>query len=570
MNISSGAILNAHGQPFQSPARGVGRPRNADQIDYSQEYALGGTFSQYPSVYGMNALMRLYGNVDDMDLRLGWNAKEEMDNDPFCSAALDTLYLGATARPAEVEPASKSTYLNDDDEAKAAEIASFVRRDVRNLKDNYRDLNLISYQMGRTSGKIGHVKAERVTDTQKSGVDAGKRMTQRIKVKNRFNTSFVIDARNNVVGVAAFTGNYAEYKNPYDVASLNGYLPYSLLGAGWELLPRDKWVVITNNPPDDDSPLGKSLYRAAYTAFRMKRDLWPMYIKALDNTALPFIVANRPETQYDVKGSPLVNGVPDPSKPDVPMSHIMFDAINEARQAGVAVLPHGADVKAIYSAQSGDPFMVARSVFNSEITQAILLQSLATGTDRHMARSAGEVHQDVLDVATRHFRRQICDALDRDYVQPLVRDNFPARYWHLTPHISFGEVELNDFAAWAEAFSKLAQAGLLHVSQFPHIWAVLGLPQGDLKSFYADLLTDNALLEKMQDPVGTGGTPTEDSAAAPSANAPDAAATDAALQSPTLPPAPSQMQKFASQEMGKALLRRDAKQRIGRSGTVFK
>jgi phage gp29-like protein len=95
----------------------------------------------------------------------------------------------------------------------------------------------------------------------------------------------------------------------------------------------------------------------------------------------------------------------------------------------------------------------------------------------------------------------ICDALDRDYVGPLVRENFPKRYWHLMPHISFGEVELNDFVAWATAFAKLVESGLAVPSQFPHIWAVLGMPQGDLEEFYESLEVDDAILQSLMEPT---------------------------------------------------------------------
>lgn len=469
-------------------------PPKIPTSDYDREYTVGGTNSLYAGVFGMQMLQRLHGAVDDMDVRLGFDAKEEMDKDPFCSAALDALILGATARAAEIEPAPKSAYQSEADEKLATELAEFARRALQYLKENHRDLNLTAFQLGRAAGKIGHVKAERITALQTRGVDKGKRFVQRIKCKNRFNSAFVVDAHNNIVGIAAFTGNYTDFTNPYSKLGLGSYLPYTLLGAGWEILPRDKWVVITNDPQEDDSPLGKSLYRAAYQAYRMKRDIWPMYLKALDNTALPFLVAERPEQQYDVETFPLVNGVPDPTQPKVTMGKAMYQALDTARQAGIAVLPHGSKVAAIHSAQSGDPFLVARNLFNSEITQAILLQNLATSSGKTGAYALGQVHQDVLDLAMRHRRRVICDALDRDFIKPLIQENFPERYWHLAPRVSFGEVELNDFAAWADAYSKLFTSGIGITSQLPQVWAQLGMPQGDVKELEAIIERNKQLL----------------------------------------------------------------------------
>src|SRR5688500_18116526 len=87
-----------------------GRPRKSEQVDESREYTRGDSSSVYSNIFNANDLQKLHGNVDDIDLRLGWQAKNSMDNDPVCNAALSTRALGATARPIEVVPAPKSLY----------------------------------------------------------------------------------------------------------------------------------------------------------------------------------------------------------------------------------------------------------------------------------------------------------------------------------------------------------------------------------------------------------------------------------------------------------------------------
>lgn len=533
---SSTTILGPNGQPL----RGRGRPRS---VDTSREYTIGGSNSFLSGVVGFPDLQKLHGSVDDMDLRLGWEAKDQMDNDPVCSAALDTRALGATARPIEVVPAPKSLYQSDADEKRADEVAAFIRRNCVRVRTKQRDLNLTSFLLLRNALKIGHTKAEICDDLERGGVDDRKRMLTKIKSKNRFNSCFVVDRANNVLGIAGYTGDYGEkYVNPYNQTNIAGFMSWGLLEqSGWKILDRDKWLVVTNRPPEDDSPLGQSLYRRVYTAFRNKRDMWAMYLKALDNTALPHTVATLPPMTEALDTYPLVNGVPDTTAEKVPMATAIYQALEYGRQGGITVLPNGAAVEQLYTASSGDPFMSALGVWNSEITIGILHQTLATGEGKHMARAAGQVHQDILDLAMRHDRRLISECITRDVFEPLVRKNFPKEYWHLVPSASFGEVELNDFAAWAEAFAKLAQAGLLIPSQFTHIWAILGLPQGDLDELMQHLAQDDAVMDAIM----------------------------AAQVDPTTgKQKPSMYQEHTTQELSKRMTRNAGQRRAGRNTTV--
>lgn len=534
-------LLDARGQPLRR-----GRPRQPENLKYGNadpqdEYtaAAGGSTSSYTQLGSASQMEKLYGNVDDIDIRIGWDAKEQMDNDSHCGAALDTIVLGALARPVEVEPAHKNLYSSEADDGRAIETAEFLRRCLKYLQHSQRDLALTAFSLGRNMLKIGHSKAEIVKAVHRGPTDDRKLVISRIKQKSRANSCFVVDRQNNLLGIAAYTGDYARYDDPYAQTNLSGYMPAALLGAGWKLLPRDKWLVMTNRPGEDDSPLGTSAYRRAYVYYRMKRDVWAFYLKALDYTAMPFTHIDLPANVQKMY-LPKTDGTPDTAAGKVDAAYAMYEWAKLARQAGILVTPNDTDVKYLHAAQSGDPFAAAISTFNSEITMAILMQLLATGESRHMARAAGQVHQDILDLAMRYVRRQIADALTRDIATTLIRDNFPVRYHHLVPQFSFGEVELNDFAAWAEAFSKLAVAGLLHPSQFSAIWSVLGLPQADLKELYHDLMFDDVVKEKMMEPQY------------------DAQGNEQ----------PSIYEKYSVQESGKRLTRNIGARRIARSGAI--
>lgn len=477
------------------------RPRSRIRAaNLQREYTAAAGGSRFlPSGNG-NALEVLHGDVDDLDLRLGWEAKEQMDKDPFCAAAIDTRALGATARPVEVEPAPESDYLRESDRKDAEEIAAFFRRMLMALKGTQRDINLTAFKQLREALKVGHSKAEVVFELQERGIDAGKQYVARIKGKTRHNTCFMIDRQGTWQGVAAYTGN-GSYIAPYGLPNMArlGVISAGELGGNWRNLPPEKWFVIINDPPADDSPLGTSLYRRVYTAYRNKRDAWAFYLRSLDNTATPFLDIELPEnaqTMYE----PDANGNANVAGGKVDAAQAMYKWALVARNGGILVRPNGGRAQYLHAAQSGDPFAVARTVWNSEITQGILLQGMATTQGKTGAYAMAQVQQDVLDLAMRHDRRQAEDALF-SLAQQVVRLNFPERLWHLTPHLTFGEVELNDFAAWARAFKDLAEAGLLVPSQIPRVWSVLGLPQGKLDELWDSLDFDKIIQQQITAPV---------------------------------------------------------------------
>lgn len=482
----------------------------------------------------LNDLVRLATEIDDLDVQLGLDAKEGMARWPRPLACVETLALGATSRAAEIVPASKASYRGGQDAQRAAELAEFCRRNLVYLRESQRDVRSTGYLMLKWALVNGHQKAEVTRQTAQRGPDAGKSVLARIKLKSRLNTCFLVDERGNTERIGAYVGTAGAYSNPYAGGAMNaaGAAPFGSLGLNWRALPREKFWVLTHGGNTEDSPQGESVFRAAYVWWRTARDAMPLWLKALDNCAMPFTYATLPPPEYAQDAYPLKSdGTPDTDADMVrPQVHI-YQAMSIARQGGVAVLPHGTDVKAIHNSSSGDPFAAFMERCNDEITYAILLQLLATGTDRHMARAAGEVHQDVLDMAIRNKRALVCASFNRDVLGPLIRDNFPEDHWHLTPSLSFGEVELGDFRAWAEAFATLNRDGLLHRGQLPHVHDVLGLPQPSQEDIAEAEALDETLREQLLTPEAKG----------------DGTA------------GPSQLQKYAGQETGKRISRQQGR-----------
>ena len=517
-------------------------PRPSSRAELTQEATVG-----HLSPLASNSteeLQRLYGHVDDIDLTLGWDEKKQMMRDSHVSAAINTAVLGAVARAGEVKGASSNLFVDESNERMAEELAEFCRRNLVYVSQRQREIELTLFQLGTWALVIGNQKAEIVLQAETEGVDAGKLTLARIKSKPRETCAFVVDRQLNVQKIACFTGQFTELREFQERRVSTGATLFGMnsLGAGWEELEREKFLILTHKPPENDSPEGTSALRAAYAPYRMKRNNWGYYLRALDFTALPFLWVEMGPNTGATKMSPLQpNGAVDESAAKVAASTVIYQAVTIARQGGVAVVPNGTKVNAVHNAASGDPHASANSVFNAEITMAILLQLLATGESKHMARAAGQVHQDVLDLVMRYVRRMICGSVSRDVFGLLVRKNFPSRYWHLVPTFSLGEVELNDFAAWALAFAKLNEAGLIHWTQFSAVWEVLGLPQADMDKFLEEI-------EKHQQLTLEMGRPTLKA--------------DGTVE-------PSQLETYTKQETGKYLTRRASRQIAGQLQSTF-
>jgi hypothetical protein len=522
-----------------SPTRPPRAPALTEEVAYGQPSGL----------FLWNQLERLYGSVDDLDVKLGWKTKKEMMHDPYASGAIHTLVLGATAREGEVVSTDSNRFESEPgtperkaEEKMAEETAGLCRRSVAGMQKSFL---LMLFQLGVSALVIGHAKAEIVLKLQTTGADTGKYVLDRIKSKPRETTGFIVDRQMNVQGIAAFTGNASQFQN-FDTkrAAPNAQLfSWQTLGmSGWTVLDREKFLVITHKPTDDDSPLGTSALRPAFAYWRMKRDFAAYYNHALDNASMPAWVAEIPQALGDMY--PLDEyGMQDKAKAKVPAGTVIQSALLFARKgAGVATVPTGVKVNALHQSQSGDPFAAGMAFCNGEITQGVLGQQLATNESQHMARAAGQVHQDVLDTYIKYVRRMLSEAVTRDVFGLLVRKNFPERYWHLIPSYSLGEVELNDFAAWAVAIARLNEAGLLDWSQYPAIWKLLGLPQAELDLVRARQEKEAGLLDAMTQPQ---------------------------VDPATGQPGASQIQEYRQQETGKRLTRQIGRKDAAHAAIAF-
>jgi len=142
------------------------------------------------------------------------------------------------------------------------------------------------------------------------------------------------------------------------------------------------------------------------------------------------------------------------------------------------VAPYGTVVQPIQSAGTGEAFIAALALYDSQMVKAILSQTLATEEGAHQARAAASVHQDVVDTIIRQGKRSLCKMLRQDVLRPWVRYNWGDQAARdLTPKATLGHAEEPDLPAlWAGA-AALKTAGYLAPSQYRALDQAINLPE---------------------------------------------------------------------------------------------
>lgn len=287
-----------------------------------------------------------------------------------------------------------------------------------------------------------------------------------LKPKPRRSTAFVVDAFMNVQGLVG-----QQPGQGYGAQAMT--LMTATATALPNLLDRSRFAVLTFRPQNAD-PRGTTILRPAYTPWWVKQQIWPEFLKYLAQFASPSIYAIASEA---ASKSGVIITNPDGTTSKVSAVTVLLDTLLAFRNGTAAAFDYGTVLKALEVVGDGQAFHNGFARCDAQITIAVLNQTLATMEGEHQARASSEVHQDTLDTIQRQAKRAVCTMLRRDVLTPLVAYNYgwpTARA--LTPIVSLGSVESQDFAKVATAIALLARAGYLDASQYAGIDAQLNLP----------------------------------------------------------------------------------------------
>lgn len=455
--VELGSVPNLQNiQPMQRiPSQIVEIMSRADQ-----EYVSGG---QWPLL--AQWIRSLPDYVDDLEASLGDDIYNKMDTDPIVNTSGRTLKLGMFNQGYQVRPKiSKQEDPNGEFEI-ANELSEFLKRNFEGLRT---PLVTTLWNMA-DSIKFGNKVAEKVYRYQDDGPDQGRLVLDRIKVKPRRTTAFVVDAFNNVVGLLALIPGIGL-----------PVLQTLILDPSKQpnLLPRSKFCVLTNQETDEN-PAGISAYRTAYNGWFCKVSLWPEYVKYLTQFASGSIIGKTPEKvalvpALDLQGNTIPNTLGQPTM--ITAAHAMLAALLQVRNGSVGIIPAGAEAEMLKSSGEGEAFMSAVDLFDAQVEKGILGQRLATTEAKFGTRAQAGVHKDIFDMMVDYYKWTIEQMVMKDIVQQLVLLNFGAKYLHISPIFTLGDTAAEDRAALWAGLSQLSTSKYISEDQKPALDAMAGLP----------------------------------------------------------------------------------------------
>lgn len=311
----------------------------------------------------------------------------------------------------------------------------------------------------------GNKVAEQVLENGAGGTDAGKWCLKFIKPKPRHALAFVVDPFMNQLGFLVAEPGKSNIVNATTIVDMS------------QVIPREKFVVFTYRPKDDD-PRGNTILDAALNGWDLKRRAWPEYLLFLMVSAIPGILATLPpnadeQVVYEDDGITPVMKDGEPLK--ISSAQFLLNLLAKMRNHQVAVAPDGTNFTVLEANSEGQAFTNALDHFSKEITLAILLQQLATKDSQHQTKSSTGSQFRIVDLLVFWVRDIAAEMVKYDILKPLVRYNFGDDIANeLLPSVSYGDTEARDWARDATAIASLAEK--VTESQWDYLTSQLGIP----------------------------------------------------------------------------------------------
>lgn len=451
-------VYNTPGAPNRStPAQ----PGMAEQIAAKllSEYVAGGVGGS--GQWFANLAQTLPWAIDDVSGDFGPDLYGRMLCDPQIASVVNLFKASVLENGLEVSPALDDA--DADGYALGVTIADAAARMLDDLRDP--DLDAILWNL-MDAVALGHRVAEQVyaLDTI-----AGKEalILAGLRVKPPTMLSFVVDSFMRLLGLVAYIPGVG-------APLMQGYLIDPK--ATPNLLPRDKFVVHSFRPHDSD-PRGTSILRPAFTAWNNKQAIIREHVKYLTQFASPSLLGITPENAIQPLAVDAEGNYTAPTGGIVTPEQALMNQLLAFKNGTALVAPYGTTITPLFSQGTGEAFISAMALWDSQIVTAILSQTLATEEGAHQARAAASVHQDVLDTIIRQGKRSLCKALRQDALIPWVRYNWgddAART--LTPKLALGHAEDPDLPALWSAAAALKAANYLAPSQYQALDAMVNLP----------------------------------------------------------------------------------------------
>ena len=440
------ATSNGNGYSTLPPPPTTPEPK---PVELRREYAAGGRVS-WADRYAQS----LPAHIDDVAGLLGADIYDRMQRDPQVSASIRTIKVSILAHGYQVVPADLPEDTTDTDRTQAEEIAAFCRHVLADLDIPFADV--LSDLLNATAE--GNKVAEKVwANTTWEG--AGRLALKAIKTKPRTSVAFAVDAFMNLIGILARVPGAANF--PLRSGEIIGLDPKNPPA---NLLPRDKFVVFTHEPRDAD-PRGTSLLRPAYDWWWIKQQAIGEFGKWLAQFATPSLAGFTPEN---------ASVLPDVTTGLTPVE-TLYTLLLDFQNGSAIALPGGSKLQTVFVQGGEAAFKAVLALCDAQITVAILLQLLATGTADHQTNASTKEHGNVLDDVISRIKGSLEAVVVRDILRHIVLVNWGEQALHLCPGFSLGAVEQQDLTPLMTAIANLKRSGYLDDSQLAACDVLLGL-----------------------------------------------------------------------------------------------
>lgn len=154
-------------------------------------------------------------------------------------------------------------------------------------------------------------------------------------------------------------------------------------------------------------------------------------------------------------------------------TELLLAAMQNFQSASIMALPFGSQLHLLQASGGAAPFIDSISLFNREITRAILGQHLASNEGQGQSRASTDVHSKVLRMLINSLRRFVARKINNDIIEPIIHGNY-GDVGDLMPVI-----DLADGEGWMPTVTEVAvlmQAGYFSIEQLAKIDRLLGLP----------------------------------------------------------------------------------------------
>lgn len=473
-----------------------------------------------------NLLTGLEREFDEISRAFGSRVYEAMLGDPAVGSSYRSLQLGimdggvslgpaikppvgwrkpmpgkTTPIGVESSPTAPSAPSLTPDQQMSQDMLAFCQHNITRLGESLCPSLFQSLDAMKLGVKLGEFTFE----VEKQGDYAGKLAWKDFAVKPNGTWRFVVDRFLKVRRILTWDGDRNQYEF-LDVDTPEGRAKFSWLS----------WM------PENGDPRGTSILRAAYTAWNLKIQTWPLYYQYLVRFGSPGLDAELAEADVvthpdiDSEGNEIAGQTVSPAQ------HFM-KLLRLYKGGGIIVRPFGSKLNVVEPQTAGEAFLAAFDIFDRQITRAIELQVRASMESKHGSKADSETAQDTKGLVIA-YGREATGGMLRHALRGLVELNYGPEVAAMhTPTVSLGKAEQQDKASLWTAAGSLVSTGYLGESQKAELDAEIGLPVRDAEADAA------AAAEKQQKalemaqatkPPGGGGGPPPPPAKSQPAGAP--------------------------------------------------